>query len=289
MSDLQKELEAFNNSLRENYGTEIESIDLKESEEELQRSEQWMKDRLGMFSGSGMKNLMACSIRPSAKNPKDWGQKRWLCALGESALNYIIERAIERATGQNIEKYMSWHAKWGINHEQEGKDYVEDNRGLHIYETGFLKFLKNAGASPDGYLIPIEDANKKIGFEIQCPATVISHMELMNSPICEGHPYFWQTQAEMMALSADTLDFYTYDKRFPESVKLGRQNVNLSAVHAFAIEFRCILGEKLINAILEKNFKCSPRAELLSICEDVPEDFEELQNWFKNERTAIAI
>jgi hypothetical protein len=286
MSDLTKALEEFNSKLQEEHGAEIDTIQLKEREESEQRTEQWMKDRLGMFSGSGGKNLMACNIRASAKNPKDWGQKRWLCALGDSSLNYIVERAIERATGVNIEKYLSWHAKWGVNHEDEGKSYISEKEGIEIREMGFIKFLKNAGSSPDGKAFLKETDNN---VEVKCPATVLSHMNLMNSKICEGHEYFWQTQWEMMALKVKNTLFYTYDKRFPEEVKIGKQEAELSPLHAFAIEFRCILGEKMIERILAKKFKCDLREELADICEEIPEDLEELQNWFENERKIIEL
>jgi hypothetical protein len=285
--DLNKELEQFNNALRENYGLSVENLELNQIDEaEQQRTEQWMKDRLGMFSGSGAKNLMACKMRPSSKNPKDWGQKKWLCSLGDSALNYIIERAIERATGVNIEKYLSWHAKWGINHEDEAKAYISENEGISIKEKGFVKFLKNAGASPDGEVFFNEKDN---AFEVKCPATVLSHLNLMNSAICEGHEYFWQTQFEMMALNVKDCLFYTYDKRFPESAKIGKQTVELSPIHAFAVEFRCIIGEKLINKIIEKNFKLDVYAELAEITESIPEELEDLQKWFEDERKAIQL
>ena len=286
MKTLQEEMEAFNSKLQETHGAQIDSIELKEIEEDQQRTEQWHKDRRGMFTGSAGKNFMACKMRASSKNPKDWGQKKWLCSLGDSSLNYIVERAIERATGENIEKYLSWHAKWGLNHEDEAKAYISEKDGLSIKDHGFVKFLKNAGASPDGEVI-LSVKNK--AFEVKCPATVISHMNLMNSAICEGHDYFWQVQFEMMALNATEALFYTYDKRFPESAKLGRQEASLSPIHAFAIEFRCILGEKLIERILATEFKCDLQEELADICEEIPEELEDLQKWFNDERTAIAI
>lgn len=291
MKTLQQELNEFNASLQKNHGAEIDSLELKEIEEDQQRTEQWLKDKLGMFSGSGGKLLMACKMRASAKNPKDWGQKKWLCSLGDSALNYIVERAIERATGENIEKYMSWHAKWGINHEDEAKAYISEKEGISIKDHGFIKFLKNAGSSPDGEVIIKSGQlpSTKFAFEVKCPATVLSHLNLMNSAICEGHDYFWQVQFEMMALKTDSVLFYTYDKRFPESVKLGRQEAELSPIHAFAVEFRCILGEKLIERILATEFKCDLSEELATICDEIPEELEELQNWFNHERTAIAI
>ena len=285
--ELQKELSQFNDEISSKFGLSMESIELNSMDEvEQQRTEQWFKDKLGMFSGSGFKNLMACKSRPSAKNPKDWGQKFWLCSLGDSALNYIVEKAIERATGKNIEKYMSWHAKWGINHEAEGKAYISEHDGISIKEKGFVKFLKNAGASPDGEVFKNNVDNN---FELKCPATVISHLNLMNSAICEGHEYFWQIQGEMMALSVKNTLFYTYDKRFPESVKIGRQEAELSPLHAFAIEFRCILGEKLISRILAKEFKLDLKTELADICDSIPEDLDDLQKWFDDERAAIAI
>ena len=248
---------------------------------DLQRTDDWHEERRGMLTGSKFGDLMTCKSRAKGK---DWGQKKWLLDFGDTAITYIIEKALERITGECIDiPFITWEMQYGIDHEEEGKDYFTANTPYGaIEEVGFTKFLKNAGASPDGKLNYNE---KKLNFELKCPATIQSHYKLMTASVAEGHTYFWQLTGEMLALKVDKTIFVSYDKRYPEKYKLGEQMVHLSELHANALLFRCVIAEKLIMA-LEKDLKLDIRAELKSIGEEIPNEFDE---WLEIELEKLKI
>ena len=244
-----------------------------ESSEELQRTDEWHAQRLGMFTGSRMADLMTCKSRAKGKN---WQEHKWLFDFGDTALTYISERAIERATGERIQTPTTWQMQWGTAHEDEAKEYFENETGLRIKEVGFTKFLINAGASPDGIY---SKNGKDFVFEVKCPATLQSHRKLMNEQIAEGHTYFWQLQAEMLAMGLHRTGFFTYDPRYPEGAKLAGHEVNISYIHIFAMMFRLAVAEKMVNTIIALNFKCDDRAILQEIADSAPKDWEELEKW----------
>ena len=244
--------------------------------QDLQRTEEWFADRLGMFTGSKFKALMTC--RSKAKG-KDWLTHKWLFDFGDTALSCIAERAIERATGQRIETPTTWEMTWGTQHEPEGTAFFEKETGLKVEPVGFTKFLKNAGASPDG-VINSPEAGRS-AFELKCPPTVKSHRNLMLSQVVEGHDYFWQIQGEMIALDVRSCEFATYNPLYPERAKLGRRLVLRSETHELALKFRLIVAEMLANRIIELNFLCDDRALLQEIADSVPTDWDGLEAWYR--------
>lgn len=247
---------------------------------DLQRTEEWFADRLGLFTGSRMSDLMTCKSKKAGKN---WSEHFWLCDFGDTALNYISERAIERSTGQRIETPTTWQMSWGTQNEPIGREKVSEIIGQEIHEVGFNKFLKNAGASADGLI-----GNNTV-FEIKCPATVKSHRNLMLSECDESHEYFWQLQSEMLALNVDKLLFATYSPFYPESSQIAIKEATLSKPHAFALKFRLIISEMLVNRIIETDFLCNDRAELESICSQIPTDFEGLQSWYEENIVSLQL
>jgi len=275
-------LEEFTSNLESKLG-----LDLTESTAELQRTDDWHKQRLGLFTGSKMGDLMTCKSKAKGK---DWTQKKWLLDFGDTAITYILERAIERVTGQRIETPITWEMRWGIDHEDEGKAAYEAFAKEEVQEVSFMKFLPNAGASPDGVIITEVPGCEpvKIGFELKCPATIKNHVKYMREPVAEGHDYFWQMIAEMLAIDTDRLTFATYDKRYPDAYKIGTQEVVQSETHATALIFRCLVGERLVKAAM-KDIKVDFRKELLVISEEIPEDYTELLTWIENERKEITV
>lgn len=239
--------------------------------QDLQRTESWHQERLGLFTGSRIGDLMTCKSKKAGKN---WNEHFWLFDFGDTALNYISERAIERATGQRIETPTTWQMAWGTQNEPIGREKAAEKLGVTIQEVGFKKFLKNAGASADGLI------NNDTAFEIKCPATVKSHRNLMLSDIDESHEYFWQLQSEMLALGVDKLIFATYSPHYPEKSQIGIKDANLSKVHVFAMKIRLIISEMLVKKIIETDFLCDDRAELDAIANKVPTDHSGLENWF---------
>jgi hypothetical protein len=264
-----------------------------------QRSEEWFKKRMGKFTGSRMKDLMSCKSRKKGKN---WGEKFWLCDFGDTALNYIVERAIERATGNRIETPTTWQMQWGTNLEPIAKEEISKRYNVEIQDVDFELFIKNAGASADGKVLmrynyginptPVSQSwgvGDPTPIEIKCPATVKSHYELINAPVDESHDYFWQLQCEMLAQKANQMVFFSYDPRYPQKAQLAKHDVFLSESHSFAIKFRCLIAEMLVGYIIESNFKLDVRSHLEAICNNIPEKWDELNDWYVEHEKLIKL
>ena len=285
---VEQALAQFNVEIVEKFGVSIENVETKEVE---QRTEDWHEERRGLFTGCCFGKLMTCKSKAKGK---DWSQKKWLLDFGDTAITYIIERAIERITGERIQTPTTWQMHWGTEHEDEGREYIAEKEHLEIKEVGFIKFLKNAGASADGKIIARSNSvtrtiyDPPIGFEEKCPATVQSHYKLMTESVAEGHAYFWQTTGEMMALKTDRLIFGTYDPRYPEDSRAVIQEVELSDLHANALIFRCIVGERLVEALMV-NMKTDLRMKLIEIGDSIPDDPKELYEWLKEQKKEFAV
>lgn len=295
--------------LLQNLGNQVsEDMDIQPQKEvdQLQRTDQWHEDRRGNFTASSFGKLMTCKNKSTIKNPKDWGKSFWLLNFGDTAKTYIIEKAIERISGESIKFFTTYQMQWGIDHEDEGKEYTENTLSYNIEEVGFIKFLKNAGASPDGKIlysfvncqedqdvlennsINVECLVKYIGYELKCPETIQSHYKLMTTSVSEGHDYFWQVTGEMLALETDRLLFATYHPAYPEKYRLSTQMVELSKLHVNALYFRLIVAEKLVLKLVE-NLKADINEELIKISAEIPEDFDGIQEYIKTGLKELAI
>lgn len=217
-----------------------------------QNNAQWFSERLGMFTGSRMHELMICSSKAMGR---DWTNPRWLYDFGDTALNYINERAIERATGENLESATTWQMNWGNTYEPFGKEAVAKKFGA-ITPVGFVKFAENAGASADGLI-------GYMAFELKCPATLKAHRNnLTTNIVTESHPYFWQMQSEMLALNVGKLLFASYHPKYPPLSQLSTIEVHKSYVHCVAILERVRIADCLVKKIIESHFRCDDREEL---------------------------
>ncbi len=217
-----------------------------------QNNAQWFSDRLGKFTGSRMHELMSCSSKAKGK---DWTNPLWLYDFGDTALNYINERAIERVTGENIESATTWQMNWGNTYEPFGKEAVAKKFGA-ITQVGFEHFAENAGASADGLI-------GDMAFELKCPATLKAHREnLTTRIITESHPYFWQMQSEMLALKVDKLLFASYHPKYPPLSQLITIEVHKSYIHCVAILERVRIANWLVKKIIESHFLCDDREEI---------------------------
>lgn len=237
-----------------------------EQSEALQRSEEWHEKRRGKFTGSRIKELMTCSSRKQ----RDWDDPEKLLDFGDTAYNYIIERAIERHTGHVIPTASTWAMKWGIEHEEEAKAFIEERIGLAITDCDYEEIHTGLGASPDGYVFL--DGLVKCAFEVKCPEKVYNHHKLMITPYNEKHPYFWQTQLEMMSLDVDSLLFASYHPYYPELTRGSWQTVRLSNIHKQAILIRYAIAEYLITWLLRFDFKLDLGAQMQLFRDNVNED-----------------
>ena len=251
------------------------------SNESLQRTDEWKQERCGIFTASRFKDLMSCKSRAKGKR---WDDVNWILDFGDTAISYIIEKAVERATGQPIETAETWQMRWGNHYEPEGKAvFVEKYKHVlykfdtELKEVGFIKFLKCAGASPDGVYGKEPHLN---AFELKCPATVLSHYKLSTTPVDESHDYFWQVTGEMLALKTDKATFCSYDPRYPENFRLNTQFVKLSEIHASALKARIIVADYIVKTLID-DFSLDVRGMLSISKELIPTDYAEFVEWLK--------
>lgn len=164
---------------------------------QLQRTEQWRLDRLGIPTASRYHDLMATGR--AGQTLSGWK-------------NYKAELLIERLTGQPLESFTSKEMQWGIDTEPLARLYYTLQSGNQVRETGFTRHETLAtGASSDGLIA--EDG----GLEIKCPnpATHIETLHTQKVP----RQYISQVQGNIWIYKRKWWDFVSFDPRMPENAK----------------------------------------------------------------------
>lgn len=217
-------------------------LNLPESSEDLQRSKEWFKARLGRFTGSKKKELMSCN-RAAAK--MSWNDVDKIFEFGETAIIYIYGRAQERLTGISPQMPDTWQMRWGKYAESEiVKDMLKREVIQNFKECGFELFqeVDYAGASPDGIVVV---DGVEMGLEIKACVSWDGHFKRMEVKVHDKHDDFWQIQSEMMTLGLNEL-LYVVAKPM-EVNQYDMQIVKASPIHQKAIERRC----EIANAAIE--------------------------------------
>lgn len=225
----------------------------KIGEEELQRTEQWFKDRLGRFTGSEMHKLMACG-RSSAK--VEWGRPEKLIDFGETAKKYIYAKCKERQRNKVIKKLETLKMTFGKKQEDHVFELLEHKYPEYKFEkVGFIEFIPNvAGASPDGTATD-KQWGEKIGLEIKCSTDWDTLYSRHEEDFDKDHQDFWQIQSEMLALNVKKVMYVVAEP--PETIldpvieDLSIQIVERSPIHQLAIMQRCEIGEMVIQNFLK--------------------------------------
>ena len=225
----------------------------KIGEEELQRTEQWFKDRLGRFTGSEMHKLMACG-RSSAK--VEWGRPEKLIDFGETAKKYIFAKCKERQRNKVIKKLETLKMTFGKKQEDHVFELLEHKYPEYKFEkVGFIEFIPNvAGASPDGTATD-KQWGEKIGLEIKCSTDWDTLYSRHEEDFDKDHQDFWQIQSEMLALNVSKVMYIVAEP--PETIldpvieDLSIQIVERSPIHQLAIMQRCEIGEMVIQNFLK--------------------------------------
>ena len=221
-------------------------------EEELQRTEQWFKDRLGRFTGSEMHKLMSCG-RGSAK--MEWGRPEKLIDFGETAKKYIYAKCKERQRNKVIKKLESIKMTFGKKQEDHVFELLEAKYPEYSFEkVGFIEFIPGvAGASPDGKATN-KTTGEVIGLEIKCSTDWDTLYSRHEEDFDKDHQDFWQIQSEMLALNVDKVMYVVAEP--PETIlnpvieDLSIQIVERSPIHQLAIYQRCEIGEMVIQNFL---------------------------------------
>ena len=131
-----------------------------------------------------------------------------------SRQNYLIELAIQRATGNIEPSYTNEAMQWGVENEGQARVEYEVQSGSFVDQVGFVDHpdIPNFGASPDGLV-------GSVGLiEIKCPnsATHWSYIKVNSPP----QKYMTQMQAQMACTGREWCDFVSFDPRMPERSQL---------------------------------------------------------------------
>lgn len=234
-----------------------------ESPEELQRTEQWFKDRTGVFTGSKISSLMTCN-QSFARKP--WGTEGKIIAVGKGFLKYVFSKAMERKTDKYIQSADLFQFKYGKKVEQPILElFIEQKPNLIYSPCGLVKYNEYLGASPDGSFIDNE-TGEVIGDETKGAMNYETLYDRIGVPFDEKHTDFWQVQTEMLCLKVDKLFYKTgypvqdaakvvYGDMTNDEIKaeigtVDYQLVYSSEIHQKAILDRAMLGNNIIEAYL---------------------------------------
>ena len=161
---------------------------------ELQRTDDWHAQRLGLVTASAVSKVMMASSTAGYRN-------------------YMAQLICERLTGQPTETFKSAAMQHGIDTEPEARAAYSARTGLLVEEVGFIRHPKlEAGASPDGLVG--EDGL----VEIKCvqPSTML---DLIDSRQIEKE-HRLQMQWQMAVTGRDWCDYVVYQPSLPDHLKL---------------------------------------------------------------------
>lgn len=155
-----------------------------------QRSEEWFKLRLGVITASAAHKFSYSGLRKT----------------------YFYQILSERLTGIYIPLVINDAMQWGIDKEDEAREWYEKKTGRDVEEVGFVfkDEDRRAGCSPDG-LVGDEGL-----IEIKCPTSKNHVLQVNEGPKLE---YRRQMQFQMWVTGRQWCDFVTYDPRMPDNIK----------------------------------------------------------------------
>jgi hypothetical protein len=165
--------------------------------ESLQRTEDWHKKRLGNWTGSKIKNIMACSPKGSKMS---WADDAKVYEFSKGVIKYVYSRAMERKTQRYIETPSSKAMEYGTKIEPFICKIGEGLIGQKIKEVDFITHpeVKTIGASSDGIT-----KDGQFVIEIKACNNWETHYERMFNLLDEKSADFWQVQTEMLVWGVD--------------------------------------------------------------------------------------
>jgi len=173
----------------------------KESDS-LQRTDEWLKDRGGCFTGSEFYKLMSCG-RATSKLP--WTSSEKLFDFGVTAEKYIYNVGQERRTGLLSMNVDSAALRHGRGHEDLlVENLIEDGVISDFEPRGLEKFMPTAGASVDGICTYVK-TGERVALETKCCVSWDGHYKRMYEKVDEKHADFWQFQGEMLSVGLPKL------------------------------------------------------------------------------------
>lgn len=204
--------------------------------------------RNGMFTGSEVYKLMGAK------------------GMGKTGETYIFEKVSEFLTGLPCkEEFSSAATAWGIEHEDEAKQYFEAATGLKVAAIGTISNDMIVG-TPDGIIkvdtgfeIKCPDGIIKVdvGFEIKCPYNSGNHvknlmMQSANDLLDLRPEYYWQCVSYMWLTDLKAWKFCSYDPRFKEEKRMLILNLTLNDDHLTLLKQRVTEAKLMFNNIISK-------------------------------------
>ena len=193
-------------------------------QEQLQRTDAWMQQRLGKVTASRVADVLA-KIKS-----------------GESASrkNYKMELVVQRLTGKVGESFTNAAMEWGTEQEPFARMAYEAHTGTFVKEEGFVDHptIEGFGCSPDGI----------VGeglIEIKAPNTA-NHIETVLENKAPSK-YIPQMQCQMACTGAKWCDFVSFDPRVPEDLQLFvvRVERDQEYIDSMEVEVKQFLSEVL--------------------------------------------
>lgn len=191
--------------------------------------------RNGMFTGSEVYKLMGAK------------------GMGKTGETYIYEKVSEFLTGLPCkEEFSSAATAWGIEHEDEAKQYFEAATGLKVEPVGTISNDMIVG-TPDGIIKGLVD----VGFEIKCPYNSGNHvknlmMQSANDLLDLRPEYYWQCVSYMWLTGLKGWKFCSYDPRFKEEKRMLILNLTLNEDHLTLLKQRVTEAKLMFNNIISK-------------------------------------
>lgn len=175
----------------------IHSDNQSSKEDKLQRTDQWLKDRQGCWTGSKIKNIMACN---SKGGKMSWSDQDKIYEFSKGVIKYVYSRAMERKTKRYIESSTGPAMEYGTKVEPYIIKIGEHLIGQPIEDVGFKShpIIDSLGASSDGI-----SQDRKLAIEIKACTTWETHYDRTFDSVNEKSTDFWQTQLEMMVWNVD--------------------------------------------------------------------------------------
>jgi putative phage-type endonuclease len=185
-----------------------------------QHSEEWIKARLGKATASRAEHWMA-ELRSGGVPAVRRG--------------YLAELVLERLTGTPFPSYQSAAMLAGIEAEPDARKAYAFFRNVDVTEVGFIAHprIAMAGASPDGL---IGDDGL---LEIKCPQPA-THMETLLRPDVIPGGYLHQMMFQMACTGRAWCDFVSYEKNFPEPMRLSVARVLRNDAAIAKLEIECV-------------------------------------------------
>ncbi|MCH9621021.1 MAG: hypothetical protein S4CHLAM20_04350 [Chlamydiia bacterium] len=201
----------------------------------------WLKERMGMFTGSKIHDIMSCNRLTSKKS---WGEPSKLFGVGSGFYKYVFQVAMERKTGCMNNETKSFNLDYGKENELPLINHLKSAGIIESYsECDFMRFKElNLGATPDGR---ITLKGEVMALEMKSSVSWDGCYTRKKSKVDEKHCDFWQIQTEMLVLGVKKcLYVVTYPMTY-ENYAI--EIVGASELHQKRLLQRYELAEKCIS------------------------------------------